>query len=201
MKLLLSFIAFATIISTAHATVVTITCQNTPSHFLPVTVNAVVGDTIHWTWNAGGHVVGPINASKIPAGAVMFNAPIDASHHTFEYVVTVAGTYNYQCHPATPHGEPGYIVVSPVTGVQQYNNLSNLTLAYPNPCTDKFTVETTSADMICVLNIMGEKIKSVSLRNGQTKVQVDVAGLNAGIYFYSIIKEGIVVETRKLVKE
>ena len=97
----LIFLSLSTLlrINSANATVRIITCQNTPSHFLPVTANAVIGDTIHWTWVAGTHVVGPINASYIPSGAAMFNAPIDAGNLSFEYVVTVAGNYNFSVIP------------------------------------------------------------------------------------------------------
>ena len=84
----------------AHATVDTVTVQDNPSHFLPVTLYAVIGDTIRWTWIEGNHVVGAVNASDIPNGASNWNGTIDASHHTFDYVVTVAGNYHYECHPA-----------------------------------------------------------------------------------------------------
>ena len=200
MKLFFTLASLLAILTTTNATIRTVTCQNTPSHFLPVTVNAVCGDTIRWTWATGGHVVGPINASNIPSGAAMFNAPIDANHLSFQYVVTVAGNYHYVCHPATPHGEDAYIVVTCATGVPPID-MDHASNAYPNPSSDKFTIETTPADMISIYNILGEKMKSVSLKSGQTKIQMDVAELNPGIYFYSILKEGVIVETKKLVKE
>ncbi len=201
MKLFFTLVSFAVIVSTANATVHTVTCQNTPSpHYLPVTTNAVVGDTIHWTWVAGVHVVGPISAADIPAGAAMFNGPIDGSHLSFKYVVTVAGNYHYVCHPATPHGEDAYIVVTNATGVQQNNALSNLPSAYPNPFSEKITIETSHADLILIYNYMGEKIASFPLENGQTKFDADLATLPKGIFFYSIIKDGVVLATRKIIK-
>ena len=200
MKFIFTLASLVALLAPATATIRTVTCQNSPTHFLPVTVNAVCGDTIRWTWVAGNHVVGPQSASNIPSGAAMFNAPIDVSHTSFQYVVTVAGSYNYQCHPATPHGEPGYIVVTCGTGITSLM-ADAISSAYPNPCQDKFTIETTGADLVSVYNLLGEKIRSVSFNNGQTKTQIDVAGLSPGIYFYSLIKEGITVETRKFVKE
>ena len=80
-------------------------------------------------------------------------------------------------------------------------DLNRVSSAYPNPFADKLTIETTQGDMISIYNMLGEKMKSVSLKSGQTKVQVDGTELNSGIYFYSIIKEGVIVETRKVVKE
>ena len=194
--MLLNIVLFAL---AADAAIHTVTCQNTPSHFLPVTVNAVCGDTIHWTWVAGGHVVGPISPSDIPNGAAGWNAPIDAAHLSYNYVVTVAGNYHYVCHPATPHGEDAYIIVTCATGVQPLD-INHLSFAFPNPFTDKFIIETSAGSKIAIYNLLGEKIKSLSLKSGQTKIQIDAAELNAGIYFYCIEKDGVIVETRKLVK-
>lgn len=186
-------------INLANATVHIVTVQNTPSHFLPVTINAVVGDTIHWTWIVGNHIVGPINASDIPSGAVMFNGYIDASHHSLDYVVTVEGNYHYVCHPATPHGEDVYIVVSGVTGISSVNN-NYASSVYPNPFTDKITIETPSAEIIAVYNIAGQQIKTIAVEDRQAKVEIDMADLTQGVYFYRIVKEGMIVETRKVVK-
>ena len=198
----LVFVSLAALlaINTANATVRIVTCQNVPSHFLPVTVNALCGDTVRWNWVAGNHVVGPINSSFIPVGAAMWNAPINSSSITFQYVVTVPGNYHYVCHPSTPHGEDAYIIVTCSSGVPNID-INPVSVAYPNPFSDKLIIETTAGDMIAIYNLLGEKIKSVALTSGQTKVQVEVPELNSGIYFYSILKEGVIVETRKLVKE
>jgi len=203
MKYFSILVAFVIIFSSANAKVVSITCQNTPSHFLPVTVNAVCGDSIHWTWVAGTHIVGPISASDIPVSAAMFNAPIDANanNHSFYYVVTVAGNYHYVCHPATPHGEDGYINVTCANSVQSYNALINISSAYPNPFSEKITIDAYNIDFISIYNFVGEKIKSVSVKSGQTKFEIDLATLPKGIFFYSIIKDGAVLETRKIIKD
>ncbi len=200
MRHFFTMILLATAVATANATIHTVTCQNSPSHFLPVTVYAVIGDTIHWTWVAGDHITGPINTSYIPAGAAMWYASIDAGHLTFDYVVTVAGNYHYVCHPANPHGEDAFIVVSSPTGVQPYRVQSNFSDAYPNPFSEKITIETLHADLILVYNCMGEKIKSFPLQSGQTKLEADLAALPKGIFFYSIIKDGVLLETKKIIK-
>ena len=200
-KLLSTFASFALVATAANATTHTVTCQNSPSHYLPVTVNAIVGDTILWTWVAGTHVVGPILASDIPAGAAMWNAPIDVNDHSFKYVVKVVGNYHYVCHPATPHGEDAYIVVTAgATGIQDNNALNNVSSAYPNPFTDKLTIETSNGDQILIFNALGEKIKSFPLKSGQTKIEADLATLPKGIFFYTILKEGVILETKKIIK-
>ena len=200
MKLFFTLASFALIFSASTATVRTVTCQNGASHFLPITVNAVCGDTICWTWVSGTHVVGPISASAIPSGAAMWNAPINASNLSSKYVVTVPGNYHYVCHPANPHGEDAYIVVTCANGVQQYNLMNHFSSAYPNPFTEKITIDTSNADLILIYNFMGEKISSFPFKSGQTKLEADLATLPKGIFFYSIIKDGAVLETRKIIK-
>lgn len=197
-KFIYIFAAFAVIVTTANATVHTVTCQNYPSHFLPLTVNAVVGDTIHWTWVAGGHIVGPINASYIPSGAAMWSPTIDASHLSAEYVVKVVGNYHYVCHPATPHGEDAYIVVTAAaTGVQQYNVLSNLAAVYPNPSTGKFILssEITKGE-IKIYNLLGERIYQSVITN--PKSDIDLSNQTKGIYFMEI-NDGQAIRTKKIV--
>lgn len=79
MKHLLTLAAFASLSITAPATVHAVTCQNGANHFLPVTINAVLGDTIHWTWVSGTHIVGVVNETDIPVLADTWYAVIDAT--------------------------------------------------------------------------------------------------------------------------
>jgi plastocyanin len=60
--------------------------------------NVNLGDTIRWEWVNGTHTT---TSTTIPAAAVPWDNPIDATHLSFEYVPNVAGTYNYHCmhHP------------------------------------------------------------------------------------------------------
>ena len=77
--------------------------------FTPSTVNAVVGDTITWTWVSGMHTT---TATMVPAGARRWNKPMDVSHTRFRMTVTVAGTYHYRCNFHFAQGMLGTIVVS-----------------------------------------------------------------------------------------
>ena len=190
-----------TLYFSASATIRIVTCQNGVNHFLPVTINAVCYDTIRWTWVSGGHIVGPITAADIPVGAAMFNGPIDVNNQVFEYVVTVAGNYHYVCHPSTPHGEDGFIVVTCASGIQPHITPTVLSYAYPNPFYDKITIETSTADQITIFDVIGDKVLTFTLTNGQTKLEADLRSLPKGMFFYSIISEGIIIETKKIVKQ
>ena len=77
--------------------------------FTPSTVNAVVGDTVSWTWVNGMHTTTSVT---IPAGARPWNAPIDSTHTRFRTRLMVAGTYSYQCNFHFAQGMVGRIVVS-----------------------------------------------------------------------------------------
>ena len=95
-------------------------------------------------------------------------------------------------------------MVSPVhsgtcaSGVASINN-NFASAVYPVPFSNKLTIET-DADMIALYNMVGEKIKTITLAHGQTKTEINTTDLRDGIYFYCIIKEGVVIETRKIVK-
>ena len=73
--------------------------------------------------------------------------------------------------------------------------------AYPNPFFRNITIEVADTEMIILCNAAGEKIKSVSLNNRQTKVEVDAAELNIGIYFYNVIRNGAIVKSGKIIKQ
>jgi plastocyanin len=62
--------------------------------FVPATLNAVLGDTILWVWDDGTHTTTGTSVN-IPSGADTWDAPIDASNQSFEYIPKIAGTYFY----------------------------------------------------------------------------------------------------------
>ncbi|MCH8904867.1 MAG: T9SS type A sorting domain-containing protein [Bacteroidetes bacterium] len=201
MKIFFVLASILLIAFSANAIVHIVTCQNTPSHFLPDTVHAVVGDTIHWTWVAGVHVVGPVNASNIPVGAATFNSPIDAGNLSFEYVVTVTGSYHYVCHPSTPHAEDGYIEVTIPSNMQQYNALNDLSFVFPNPSNGKiqFAIEAsqiTKNSIVEIYNLQGQIIYESKITN--TESTIDLINRANGIYFVKYYN-GEAVLTKKIV--
>jgi len=67
--------------------------------FTPSNMNVLVGDTVRWIWVSGFHNT---TSGAIPAGASPWSSPITNRSTSFDYVVNVAGTYNYTC---TFHGQ------------------------------------------------------------------------------------------------
>ncbi len=200
MKQLITLFAFAAC-GTAFGTVHIVTCQNGAYHFLPVTVNANVGDTIHWTWVSGNHIVGPILETDIPTLADTWYGVINSTYHTFDYVVAQPGSYHYVCHPASPHGEDGYINVALSTSIVDDEPADNDALLYPNPFIDQLTVEANGATSIDILNLLGERVGYFALSTSRTVLRADLGTLPKGIYFASILRKGLVLETRRMVKQ
>ena len=73
-------------------------------------------------------------------------------------------------------------------------------MVYPIPFSSQLTFDNITGDLIQIYNVVGKQIKSIPLAPKQTSIEVDVANLSKGLYFYSILKNGVVVESRKLVK-
>lgn len=75
--------------------------------FSPQTItNVLVGDVIRWEFVSGFHTTTcnptTTEGTSLPAGAATWDAPITSTAPSFEYTVTVAGTYNYLCKPHAP---------------------------------------------------------------------------------------------------
>lgn len=66
--------------------------------------NVIVGDTIRWEWVNNSHTTTSVS---VPPGAATWDNPLNSGSPSFEYPVTVAGTYNYKCIPHESFGMTG----------------------------------------------------------------------------------------------
>lgn len=85
-------------ISIANATVVVVKVSN--FQFSPANPTVTVGDVIEFSFTEGFHNVSSRNiANALPAGAaeIYSGAASSSNPRTFDYTVTVAGTYKYIC--------------------------------------------------------------------------------------------------------
>ena len=82
--------------------------------FSPANLNVTVGDVIHWQWGSGIHTTSSLT---VPTGASAWNASITSASNFFDYTVTAAGDYTYQCdiHPTLMMGSFTVSVALPVT--------------------------------------------------------------------------------------
>ena len=81
------------------------------------------------------------------------------------------------------------------------NPTENLnTSAFPVPCVDKIIFKYNGIDKIVLYNVIGEQVRAIELGGNEGTVEMNLDGMPSGIYFYNTIKEGLVFETRKIVK-
>ncbi len=95
-----------------------------------------------------------------------------------------------------------YIILTLDTETLGINNINqiNSVLIYPNPATDNFTIsipENQTNSILQLSNILGKTVKKVVLK--QSKTIVYTKYLPSGIYFASVIYNGKVVETKKVI--
>lgn len=189
--------AFSVLAMNTNATTfnVTVGPSNTLTYSPNNITNVVVGDDIVFTLATGTHTV---TSTSVPVGAAPLSSGTLSSSGTtsYTYHVTEAGTYNYHCQF---HGSmTGSFTVS-ATGIPD-PTVSLLTSVYPSPFKDKVTVKYNGIEKIEFMNVVGELVKTIDIDTQEGKLDVYFDNLPAGIYFYRTYKEGMVAETRKIVK-
>jgi hypothetical protein len=76
--------------------------------------------------------------------------------------------------------------------------------AYPNPARNSVSVDYSipfpvNNVSVVVSNMLGSKVKEISLGDRNGKARIDVTGLMDGIYFYSLVVDNSMLLTRKFV--
>jgi len=102
MKNMLLFLAALFVIETSFAKTHKIKVSD--FQFSPAITNAQVGDTVLFIWVSGTHTT---TSLKIPANAKPWDKPINSTSKKYKYVITKAGTYNFDCsiHPLSMTGK------------------------------------------------------------------------------------------------
>lgn len=192
MKKLYTLVFALMLAAGAQATIHTVQVAN--NSFTPAAFSAVVGDTVRWVLAAGMHTT---TSASIPASASAWDQTLSSVGQTFDYKIMVAGNYGYVCnfHP----GMAGGFSATSSTGVTE-SGLNVAFTAYPNPFKDKVTITHSGIDHINIFNMTGSKISSVEVSAYDTKTVLELSTLPAGVYFFSTMKEGTIVETKRVVK-
>lgn len=160
--------------------------------YSPKTLPVAVKDTITWVGDFSFH---PLGSLTIPAGAIPF---ANSSGTDFQYVVSVAGTYNYECqnHGVTD-GMVGSFTAS-VTGVKEEVPSGKaisfrLDQNYPNPFNPStvitYSLPSRASVSLMVYNALGGRVAELSngLQDaGSHQITFDGSGLSSGVYFYRL---------------
>ncbi len=188
MKKLITIIALAILLAVfkVNATTITIQAIGTTSaneEFSPQVANAVCGDTIRWVLVSGTHTTA---STAIPPGATQW-ASNNITTSGYIYVVTVAGTYNYTCHPQNGGHMNASIVVTCTNDISTLSEKSSFSV-FPNPSTGKFTIDIkeNTNSLFEIYNVFGERIFQSTVANSITETELKVPN---GIYFYKLKSE------------
>lgn len=155
-----------------------------PSVFeTPSAINLQAGDTSSSTAFYGDYTPNGVVGSSIIT-YVVFNAS-NSNDSTYVNVT-------YTVMPASIN-KPDYSKI-------EFSN------PYPNPAVVQTRINYNipynfnNASLI-LRNLIGTKVKDIEITNSQGKLTIDVTDLNEGIYFYSLIVDGNIILTRKLIKD
>lgn len=163
----------------------------TNNQFVPNLLNGVcAGDTIRWEWVAGVHTT---TSLTIPGGAAVWDNPLDVSNLSYEYIVTAAGAYDYECTIHTPSMHGIFNASGCTVGINDVENLVDISV-FPNPTNDKFQVSGLKFQVgeIQIYNVWGETVFQSSIQQ-LSDSEIDFSNQPAGIYFLRLnTTEGMV---------
>jgi len=97
-------------------------------------------------------------------------------------------------------------VSSTLSGVKEVSNNASQTVVYPNPANGSAYVKVSLSKNenveISVMNLVGQVVKSTFANGnvGENNIQVDLSGLNTGVYMVTV-KAGNNSSTKKIVVE
>ena len=148
----------------------------------------------------------PTMSDSAPAAWPIFQMNAANTVKSFPAGSFTAGTYPFHCtaHGTATAGQRGTLIVSTPTATID-PNLAAALAVYPNPSHGQVTVQLTSkagADYkLRISNIIGQEVRTVALRPelSAAGLPLDLSELRAGIYFYSLLVDGRVAVTKRLV--
>ncbi|WP_310394595.1 T9SS type A sorting domain-containing protein [Hymenobacter sp.] len=165
-----------------------------------------VGDVVTWTWVAGSH---PTMSDSSPAAWATF--PMNSASPTFTRTFNTVGIFPYHC---TSHGGPNLgqygsldVRVATPTATLDARSAGITVNVFPNPSRGQVTVQFEQKQKLSgdyklrLNNIIGQEIRTFALKPELTSagLPLDLTDLRAGVYFYSLLVDGKVVTTKRLV--
>lgn len=211
MKFFTRFALFCTLLgawgSALAADVVVLVGPNGTNTYSPENVKIAPGDVVVFTWVSGVH---PTVSDSSPTMWAPFTP--SSSAPTFRVANLPIGVHPYHCSihafqagPGQPfQGMIGTITVGVASAAADARPTATLNV-YPNPSRGQVTVQLNQKAgqdyKLRVSNIIGQDVRTIALKPELTAagLPVDLSDLRAGVYFYSLLVEGKVVATKRLV--
>ncbi|RYU77947.1 T9SS type A sorting domain-containing protein [Hymenobacter persicinus] len=180
----------------------TVTISVGDNFYSPQAVTIRPGDVVTWQY------VGQQSHPTASDNGAWVTFPMNSTATTKSLTFNTLGNFPYHC---TIHGGSGgagmagVITVSNATPVDEARPATPTLSVYPNPAKGSVMVslsQKAGADYkLRLSNIIGREVRSVALKPdfAGEAVSVNLADLPAGIYFYSLIANGKVLTTKRLV--
>lgn len=193
-------------LASAFATTFTVTVGN--NFYSPLTVNIQTGDVVRFVWQAGVH---PTVAENGTAWAPFTPS---ASRPTTDITFNTVGAVPYYCSIHAAPGQPLGQGMNGLINVTQRTPTATLNAreagisvnVFPNPSRGQVTVKldqklSNNDYKLRLSNIIGQEIRSVALKpEAFTAGSVlDLSDLRTGMYFYTLLVDGKVITTKRLV--
>lgn len=162
------------------------------NNFSPSSITSVqVGDIIKWTLNGGSHTT---TSTSVPSGAATWDHTLSTAGETFEYTVTVAGTYNYEC-----SFHSGMVGSFTATTLDINNQETKPISVFPVPFNDYIIIEHPARTKLELIDVFGKSIMSQNNPSKQIS-SFETNSLERGIYFLILRSDKGVIEIRKILK-
>ncbi len=167
--------------------------------FSPADFTVLVGDTVRFEWNNGSHNT---VSTDVPAGAATWNSPLNSGNQSYDYEVTVAGSYAYVC---TFHaGQDGVFTAEAAPNSVQNVNRAAIEMNVRTTANGNLTVHVLNASgdkaTVTMLDITGREVATLHqgvIASDDFTIRQDVSAFQRGIYFVRF-QEGSRVSTRKV---
>ncbi|OGX86016.1 hypothetical protein BEN47_13645 [Hymenobacter lapidarius] len=161
-----------------------------------------LGDVVTWSY------VGQSSHPTVSDIAAWPTFAMDNANKTRSITFNTPGVFPYHCqaHGAPGFGQYGVLTVVATPSAALDARTAGITLnVYPNPTRGQITVQLNQkpgADYkLRVSNIIGQEVRTIALKPELTAagLPVDLSNLRAGVYFYSLVVDGKVASTKRLV--
>ncbi|WP_210516890.1 T9SS type A sorting domain-containing protein [Hymenobacter terricola] len=181
---------------------------NGANTYSPANITIRPGDVVVFTWVSGVH---PTVSDSSPAAWAIFT-PGSGAAATTRVANLPVGVYPYHCSahafqsaPGQPYqGMIGTITVALASAATDAQPTATLNV-YPNPSHGQVTVQLSQkagqSYVLRLSNIIGQEVRTIALRPELTSagLPLDLGDLRTGVYFYSLLVDGKVVSTKRLV--
>ena len=198
-------------VRTASATMDTIKFGvNSSLTYSPNSLQVSVGDTIVWMGDFGAHPLelNTKTGAGFPAGATPLSPPSSGTT-SYMYVVSVAGTYDYQCHLHAQYGMVGSFTTT--KNAVPNASAAAVTALYPiipNPASRTIMIDYSLASpghaRISIVSTDGREVGlplDGMAESGMQMLDFDISKLAAGAYIVTLEANGTKVSEQLVVSK